>query len=486
MSRDSYPQKVKERYAKLREELPYHITIRTINNIHYIVRQEFAVPDEKGKKKLFQEYIGKITDEGIFRPKLGESASEFEVAEAIINAKGGKVIMPQENENRTYSIEATQFTEKEEDVLTNLTMNARMPYDMLAKNTALPAKKLPDIVKGLEKRMKLSYAPYIRLDKLGFMEFFIFVKFLDKKPDPEAAKVDLEKIGSIQLAAFTTGKYDMIMFVIAESNENLAEVVRNIKKSSSLASLPSKWEVSFFYISKGFAPLRMEFFDVLAKRIWHRTKEVPRLLPTQVLKTEFGVLKSINEDGSTNFAEIERQNGLSKGSARHIYDRLIKKEILPRVTINIGSIGLKYDAIILMQIIEEKAFQDSRKDLLKFIMEEEAGYVTNRFSLVGDISNPEGGLFFLPVIKGDELEKTVSELQKRVKGIKTSTLVIDSIMFGRILHRRIDPLTTSQHYYLVTNYKEKLPQSRVYDEETFDRIERIQSKYERFENEESE
>ena len=85
----------------------------------------------------------------------------------------------------------------------------------------------------------------------------------------------------------------------------------------------------------------------------------------------------------------------------------------------------------------------------------------------------------MPVVKGNELEQTVSEMQSRIKGIEISTLVIDSVMFGRILHRRLDPLTLSQYAYLVSDYKMKAREVRIYDEETFYRIEKISSKYEK-------
>ena len=89
-------------------------------------------------------------------------------------------------------------------------------------------------------------------------------------------------------------------------------------------------------------------------------------------------------------------------------------------------------------------------------------------------------------MKGNELQQTVSEMQSRIKGIEISTLVIDSVMFGRILRRRVDPLYGGQYIYLVSDYKVKFPERRIYDEETFYRIEKIQSKYEKFKSDETE
>ena len=85
----------------------------------------------------------------------------------------------------------------------------------------------------------------------------------------------------------------------------------------------------------------------------------------------------------------------------------------------------------------------------------------------------------MPVVKGNELQQTVSEMQSRIKGIEISTLVIDSVMFGRILRRRIDPTYNPQYNALVSDYKVKFPERRIYDEETFYRIEKISSKYEK-------
>ena len=481
-----YPEKIRERYARLREELPYHITIRKIRGNYYIVRQEYVTDKENGKRTAMQEYLGKITEEGMFIVKAGNPKTELEVAEAVVRAHGGKISMPQEEQGRVYAESAVQLTAKEEDVLTNLTMNARMPIDMLSKNTGMSGVALPNIITKLARKLDITYVPDIRLDKLGFVEFFIFVKFLADRPNPDAVKADLEKISNIQFAAHTTGLFDMALFVLAEGNENLAELLRAIKRVPSLIGLKSTWVTSYFYKTKSFIPLRLNFFEILEKHVWSRSKETPRPLPNLLLKGEKMVLKSLVNDGAVKFAEIERQNGLAKGSARHIYDRLMKKGILPRVTIDIGRIGLKYEAAIVMHIKEEDAFLESRKSLLEFIMEEEKGNVINRFSLVGDISNPEGGIFFIPVVKGNELQQTVSEMQSRVKGIEISTLVIDSVMFGRILRRRVDPLYGGQYIYLVSDYKVKFPERRIYDEETFYRIEKIQSKYEKFKSDETE
>ena len=106
-------------------------------------------------------------------------------------------------------------------------------------------------------------------------------------------------------------------------------------------------------------------------------------------------------------------------------------------------------------------------------MEESAYHTINRFALVGDITNPEGGIFFIPMITGKELDDAISELNIKVNGITTSKIMITSIVVGRIPFRRIDPHYTMQWYALVSDYNAKSVSPVVYDEETFYKLKKI-------------
>ena len=97
----------------------------------------------------------------------------------------------------------------------------------------------------------------------------------------------------------------------------------------------------------------------------------------------------------------------------------------------------------------------------------------NRFALVGDTSNPEGIIFFIPMITGKELDDAISELNIKVNGITTSKIMITSIAVGRIPFRRIDPYYTTQWSTLVSQYNTKSVSPVVYDEETFYKLKKI-------------
>ena len=475
LEKGKYPEKVRERFARLRTELPFSITLLFSRGHFYVVRQEYTRDNNGRVKRIKPEYLGGINEEGIFKFRGTGTESELEVAKAILKEHGEK-LLPREQITEEVNGENVETSIVENDILTNLTMNARMPIEMLAENVGIQPRRAAYLKASLEKNLNISYIPDVRLTKIGFLEFMIFVKFTGGSPDPSMVKAELSSIGELQFAAFTSGIYDMLLFVVAESNENLAEIVKKIKGVPSLSSLSSLWEISYFYKTKSFVPLREEAMQVVATKVWKRTRERPRPGYTDLLESEFKVIKALVRNGAVKFSSMEAEEGIVRGGARHAYDRLMQREILPRVTVSIDGIGVKSNGIIIMKITNEKLFQESRKRLLEFIMEERKNYIVNRFSLVGDTSNPEGVIFFVPIIDGNELDETASDLSATVKGIELQKLAVTSTILGRIPHRRIDPLTSNQNMRLISEYKVKSESPRIYDEETFYKLRKFKKK----------
>ena len=90
--------------------------------------------------------------------------------------------------------------------------------------------------------------------------------------------------------------------------------------------------------------------------------------------------------------------------------------------------------------------------------------------------HPEGGIFFVPIIDGTELDETASELNATVKGIRLQKLATTSILLGRIPYRRIDPQYTLQFNALASEYKLKSESPKIYDEETFYKLRKFKKK----------
>ncbi len=462
------PKAVRERFEELKKSFPFPIVLRRISGRYYLYKQIAKRNSKTGKTEIVEaKYLGKITETGAFVAKgLKKPEYDLEVAKSVILSHGGKVLMPQENEGRTLESNGLQLTEAEQKILTNLSMNARMPIPMLARKLNMKEDAVSARIKKLEKLLGINYTAHIRLLNLGFLYFVVFIKFLDTLPDPLKVKEEIESVPEVQFAAFTKGEYDMFIYLIAENTVDFQLIIEaKLKSMNSLKNKSAKWYTSLFYPTYQIIPLRDSFFTVLEKRIWHRTREQPRPIPGQMLQSEYFVLRELNRDASMPFAEIERKNNMPKGSARYIYERLREKDVVANLTLTMDNIGIKYNALIMFEILEENKFRESRKVFLEYIMEENPNHIINKFSLVGDIYAPTGTLLMAPIFQDGQLGFLEKDLERNINGGRIYSISITGILTGRLLYRRFDNLYSVAYETLVSQYK-MLPKNReVYEEQ---------------------
>jgi len=469
------PKAVRERFEELRKSFPFPIVLRRISGRYYLYKQIAKRNSKTGKTEIVEaKYLGKITETGAFVAKgLKKPEYDLEVAKSVILSYGGKVLMPQENEGRTLESNGLQLTEAEQKILTNLSMNARMPIPMLAKKLNMKEDAVSARIKKLEKLLGINYTAHIRLLNLGFLYFVVFIKFLDTMPDPLKVKEDIESVPEVQFAAFTKGEYDMFIYLIAENTVDFQFIIEGkLKIMASLKNKPAKWYASIFYPTYQIIPLRDAFFTVLGKRIWHRTREKPRPVPGQILQSEYFVLRELNRDASMPFAEIERKNNMPKGSARYVYERLGEKDVIATLTLTMDNIGIKYNALVMIEVLEENKFRDSRKAFLEYIMEENPNHIINKFSLVGDIYAPTGTLLMAPIFQDGQLELLERDLRGIIEGTRMYSISITNVLTGRLLYRRSDNLYSGIYETLVSLYKKPSENREVY-EEIESRLERV-------------
>ncbi len=459
------PEKVLQKFQELKKNYPFPIVLRRINGRYYIYKQISKRNRQTGKTEMVESaYLGKITDGGVFVVKgLKNPEEDIEVAKAVIFAHGGTVTLPETPEAKLHATPIGEFTDVDLRILTNLTMNARMPLAFLAGKLGMDPKALDRRIKSLEKRLGIRYVPHIRLEPLGYLQFFIFVKFRGKMPNAERVKLDLKDEPSVQFAAFCNGRYNLVLHVIAKSNNDLSAIIERIKNKNSLINLPSKWYATAFNGTYGFVPFRDEIFRALEKDVWHRTKEKPRPAQYQLLQGEFSVLKELNKDGAVPFAKIEREGNIAVGGGLRAYEKLKDRGILNRVGITMENLPIKYNALIIMEITNHSAFIASRKQLLEYIISEDRNFISSKFSLVGDINLPQGVLFVMPIVADGQLEKEIENLTDKVKGIKVSYLILTDVFLGSILHRRFDNLYSNQYKRLISVYKEAAQKLEEYE-----------------------
>ena len=251
----------------------------------------------------------------------------------------------------------------------------------------------------------------------------------------------------MQLAALTKGVYDVVIYAYADSNLTMVEIMVEIR--SKLAKYPSEWNVSYFYESSNFVPLRSEFVD---------------LLKGKLLKREYAVLKELNRNGTESFVEIDRKYGFDEGRSQFTYHKLKEKGIIKRITLSMGKPPLMYIGIMKLSIIEVDKFKKNRPKLLMHAIAETRSPLTN-FLLSGDVGNSDGVVYIVPVVHDGYLEELTEEIAKLRLGVRISTLVVTKMLVGNFCYRRFDYAYSSQYRTLLEGHDIK-PVEKVDYEQT--------------------
>jgi len=330
-------------------------------------------------------------------------------------------------------------------------MNARITVPELSKITGLSNTAVNYHLRNLEKRYDIKYILEIDIEKFGYMNYIIFIKFKDKKPTYQEIKEQLEKIPDVQLAITTSGTYDIVIFMIAkmtsEARFTMYDLMRQILSSYNIEWIATPAFQSTF----GFIPLRDQFFNALKEKVWARTKERPRPLPDEITEVEYNVIKVMNDDANADFTEIDRQINADRGRSNYAYHQLKKRGIIKRPTISINDVKSKSDVLFIITPVNFDKWAPSRKELLLDIIKE-GKRKFDMYSFGVDIMVPRGVLLLTSIINDESIETRLDELYKRMKGVSIHALMVTSIPTGSINHRLFDKTVSSQYEILVSEY----------------------------------
>jgi DNA-binding Lrp family transcriptional regulator len=421
------PEAVSTALDAIREGKKHYVEIKVIKGRFCVFESTSRWDKAKGRPRKVTNYLGTITETGIFTP--------------------GKKRVPKQEDNEPHKQQA-ELTEIEKTVLVNLSMNARMSMPVLAKRIGKTKRATEGIVKRLEKRFGIRYIAEIDVEKLGYSKYLLFIKFGASSPSNDEIYESLASEPNIQLAMIAIGKYNMIVYFLAEDNSEASSLVYTLESSSKLGKYVSRWYVTPFAESYNFVPLRDEFFNRLKKNVWHRSRDTPRPGPRDITRNEYAVMRELNANGVENFTDIDKKNGFGKGTAQFTYYRLKSKGLIKRITLTMQSVPLKYYSAILMFRTNGIAFSNKRDNLLKDIIEQPPTPL-NKYSLVGDISTPTGGIFITPIFNDGDLQAMLENFKKVLSGVYTTELVITKFVVGLLANRRLDNIYTSQYETIV-------------------------------------
>jgi DNA-binding Lrp family transcriptional regulator len=251
----------------------------------------------------------------------------------------------------------------------------------------------------------------------------------------------------------TYGRFDIIMYMLVSRYDDIKMTLFNLR-SRIFPSYDMTLYVVPFYLDYSFVPLREKFFEMLKERVWTRSAERPRPREGDLLRREFAVIKELSQNGREDFTGIDAEYGLSGGSARYTYHRMVESGLMKRITITMHKVRVNYISAITLQKINHLKYAKHRQNIMRHIISEPRGSITNKYALVGDIKMPEGVLFLMPV-KNDLDMIAVDEELKKVDGTRMDSMIVTNVIVGSLCYRKFDNRHSIQYETLKNEYNIK-------------------------------
>lgn len=338
-------------------------------------------------------------------------------------------------------------------LLTALSMNGRIPFSSLGELVNLASQPTYRRVKLLENKYGMRYTAEIDIGKLGYLKFLMLIKFASDFPKEEEMTSAISREPEVQFAAMLRGgAYDLILYALAKDNYDIQTLRRRLMEAG-LGKYEAKWYIVPFDETYSFVPLRDEFIETLKnKALKGREKKITAAAgkQKQIIQREFTVLKELNARGKIEFKEIDKKYSLDAGRSQYAYFKLLSSGLLKRITITMRDPHIKYIGAIFMTVTNYSRFIKTREKLLRNIMGDSKSPL-NKYLLVGDIGEPYGIIFLVPVFDDGDLEERVRKLSK-IKGTEISIAVITKILYGNLCYRRFDNAYSIQHDTLIQEY----------------------------------
>ena len=484
MKRKELPERVLQKIDQIREERKIYADVKFMKNgVYYAYRGFMRWDPARNKHVSASKYLGRITENGEFiearrrnssilglimksapirmKQEFGRLSSLYGNLEiqkieddklylAVKKPKGMEFIGTIDEYGRYDPAKKEMPKEEEKDLLLLqcLSMDSRISYKKMAKIAGLKDEhEAYSKVKSLVKRLAIHYTADIDIRKFNYSPFMLFVKFKNGKPKTEDLKSVLAGNPKVQFASLTEGKYDAVAYIIDESFMIYSTLV-DIFTDQRLELYGMDLTITPFYIGYGFIPLRDVFFDnVLIEKVWKKKRNEKHT--TELLERERIVLREIVINGGIDFAEIDKRYNLGHGAAHYTFRKLKQNGFIYRETINMKGIAYRYIRAVIVNTVNMRKFTDSRDSLLQEIITNNGPI--NKYAFVGDIGAPVSVILFQPVLSDND--NTQDQINEKVKGIETETMVVTNVLVGEFALIRYDYAYSSQYEILAEHNK---------------------------------
>ena len=169
------PQKVSATFTRLKAEFNFPTALRKLNGHFYIYRATSWWDKTAKKVRSSQEYLGKISTDGVFTKKLALCEDkELERAKAVIFARGGFINFPEKHMGSNQADFSLDETDKK--LLMALSMNAKAHIPQIAESTGLDVSTAEHRIKNWKRDAVSSATFKINVEKLGYTPYLLFYK----------------------------------------------------------------------------------------------------------------------------------------------------------------------------------------------------------------------------------------------------------------------------------------------------------------------
>ncbi|MDE1856570.1 MAG: AsnC family transcriptional regulator [Candidatus Micrarchaeota archaeon] len=453
---EGVPKKVNITFERMKKE--YKNLVLISKNGHYYVYRNRSYWDKAAKRpRVETSYLGLIEENGIFKEKRAISSNAIERAKHIIESIGGKVTLPAATESvvPVPEIKPEDINEVDRRILKALSMNARLPAGKIGKLVGLSPQATYRRIKFLGEKLGIKYILELNTNRLGYIDLLAFVKFDGKLPSPKEIKDAFEKEPYIQFCALLKGDYDIMLYILADKDLEATDVILDKILKNTLVDYTLSWDIKIVLLPYNFIPIREQFFDVLERRVWKKSKESPRPKPTDIRLREYLLLKGLNSNSVERFRRIDVRYNLENGNSRYSYFDLLDRKIISRPTITMTKLPIQYNAIIEMAVWQRGEYERT-KNYYRLDLINDTKYPINKYSLAYGIRDPNGVFLIMPIMENNDLENTVANLGNNVRGVKFKTFMITSVLIGNLCYRLFDNFYSMQYVDLTNTGYEKV------------------------------
>jgi DNA-binding Lrp family transcriptional regulator len=300
-------------------------------------------------------------------------------------------------------------------VANELYENSRISVRKLALKLKADYYAISKIIIELEQKNRLFYTLALNVEKLGFQEKIIAIKF-DKMPDISVLKSEFKDDIFIQNAFLAKGDFDVMLHVVGLAARPY------VAWQWTLRGLLGDYKPRFYtsdindYVL-GFFPLSNEIIDA----------------SNAISKKEKAVLKVLNRNSRSRLKDIASQAGLSQMQVITTMRNLNERNIIRKYTMLVQSPEKNMITATFRQITPTIKHQTHLATIIKGLMDEDFNQITSDYAILANLIGSQDTFYLCNFKDDDERTRRGPALWSRVckdEEIEVYEAVLTSIITG--------------------------------------------------------